>query len=147
MHSRLAERQALEESQKQALDLIKEAYSAIEEPDATTENGRFRIRLKALWTPASETVYQYSQVLDLMAGQAPEYVALAYGAIKILLTVQINHQEAKEKIQQYLKRITAGFELTDHLLGYMPTARLIAELSQAYNLFVKFQLYSFTGQC
>ena len=33
--------------------------------------------------------------MDMLASQAPEYVALVWGAIKIVLIVQVNHEELK----------------------------------------------------
>ncbi|KAI7773022.1 hypothetical protein LA080_012409 [Diaporthe eres] len=37
--------------------------------------------------------YEYVNIPDVMVGQAPEYIGLIYGAIKILLVAQVNNEE------------------------------------------------------
>jgi hypothetical protein len=77
-------------------------------------------------------------MLDVMVGQAPEYVALAYGAIKIILVVQINYTELKLKVREYMDQIKGKFDIIDHLTAYIPTVHLVKAISQAYTLFSRF---------
>lgn len=53
-------------------------------------------RLKHGWSETSAVAYEYVNILDVMVGQAPEYVGLVYGAIKILLVAQVNNEEVKD---------------------------------------------------
>ncbi|KAJ5630110.1 hypothetical protein N7528_003767 [Penicillium herquei] len=69
---------------------------------------------------------------------APDYVALAYAGIKIILVAQLNYQELKSKVQLHLEQIAIKFEIIDHLAAYAPTANLIEAIAQAYALFTKF---------
>lgn len=77
-------------------------------------------------------------MLDVVVGQAPEYVGLAYGAIKIILVVQINHEEVKRKVKDYLEQVQLKFRIIDHLTSYIPSAQLVALVAQAYSLFYRF---------
>lgn len=95
-------------------------------------------RLKSGWSAANATAYQYVQVLDVMVGQASEYVGLAYGAVKILLIAQISHEEVKKKVKEYLEHIQLKFSIIDHLTAYMPSTQLVALVAQAYSLFNRF---------
>lgn len=95
-------------------------------------------RLKSGWSAANAVAYQYVQMLDVMVGQAPEYVGLAYGAVKILLVAQINHEEVKQKVKDYLGQIQLKFGIIDHLTAYMPTLQLVTLVAQAYSLFNRF---------
>lgn len=81
-----SERQQSEEDQLKILEIMK---------DAKTEHGKRYVekfpesrrtlveRAKRGFQAVSETTYEYSQIMGVMAGQAPKYVALAYEAIKI----------------------------------------------------------------
>ncbi|KAF4625134.1 hypothetical protein G7Y89_g13035 [Cudoniella acicularis] len=93
---------------------------------------------KAGCREASETAYEYVQILDVMVSQAPEYVALAYGAVKILLVAQINYEDMKQNVESYLLKIKTKFQMIDHLTCYVPTARLVDAIATLYELFYRF---------
>lgn len=86
----------------------------------------------------SATVYEYSQIMDVLTNQAPEYVALTYGALKIVLVVQINHEELKQKVRQHMELIRSRFEIIDHLTAYMPRRNLVRSVAKVYELFSRF---------
>ena len=79
-----------------------------------------RSKIKAGCKAFSATVYEYSQIMDMLATQAPEYVALAWGAVKIVLIVQINHEELKQKVREHMELIKSRFEIIEHLTAYNP---------------------------
>jgi len=87
---------------------------------------------------ATETAYQYAQILDVMVGQAPEYIALAYGAVKTLLVAQVNYEEMKQKFEGYMDKIRIKFQMIDHLTAYLPTERLVNTIAKMYDLFNRF---------
>ncbi|KAI4612434.1 hypothetical protein J4E80_007167 [Alternaria sp. BMP 0032] len=58
----------------------------------------------------SSRIMHYSKVLDMWAQHHPEYVALAWGAVKLVLTIEI---------------------LIDHIKGIINRANLVQKLSQA----------------
>jgi hypothetical protein len=82
--------------------------------------------------------HELSQRLDLFISQAPEYVSLAWGAIKILMIIQISNGDLKEGVHSTLKLLVKKFDLVDHLPEYMPQKNLITALAEAYGIFSKF---------
>ena len=80
-----------------------------------------------------ETAYEYALILDIMVRHAPEYVALAYAAVKILLVAHHNYYEMKEGVKGYLNNIKAKFEIVEHLTSYIATKRLVDSLTKMYD--------------
>ncbi|KAJ4420878.1 hypothetical protein N0V82_004057 [Gnomoniopsis sp. IMI 355080] len=95
-------------------------------------------RVKGGLNAFNAVAYQYVQILDVMVGQAPEYVGIAYGAVKILLIAQISHEELKTKVKEHLEDIQLKFKIIDHLTAYMPSSQLVSLVAQAYSLFNRF---------
>lgn len=95
-------------------------------------------KLKSAWQSANEVAYEYVKILDVMVGQAPEYVGLAYGAVKIIMVVQINHQEVMQKCKDYLEQIKVKFDIIDHLATYITSSQLVNLVAQLYSLFYSF---------
>ena len=140
-----AERDELEFSRIKLLNLMKSAQAEQEHkyPATTSEmvptrrqvaQAKIRSGCKAF----SEVTYEYSKVMDLLVDQAPEYVSLVWGAIKIVLVVQINHEELKQKVKEYMEQIKIKFEIVDHLTAYMPKANIVTSIAKAYELFSRF---------
>ncbi|KAL3427787.1 AAA family protein [Phlyctema vagabunda] len=105
---------------------------------APGEERTLKERIKDRFADATETAYEYTQILDVMVGQAPEFVGLAYGAVKILLVVQINYTELKVKVRDHMETIKEKFDIIDHLTAYIPTRRLAKAVSNAYSEFSRF---------
>lgn len=61
------------------------------------------IRFKEGYGTFLNSGYELSKHLDLFVSHAPEYVSLAWGAIKILLVVQISNEELKEGVHNHLQ--------------------------------------------
>ena len=95
-------------------------------------------KVKAGCRAAGELAYDYAQIMDVMFGQAPEYVALAYGVVKILLVAHHNYQEMKEKTKSHLDNIKTKFEILEQLTSYMATKRLVESLTEMYDFFNRF---------
>ena len=109
-----------------------------EEEINSSKRQRAQGKFKACCRRFCEETYKYSKIMDLLAGAAPEYVSLVWGAIKIVLVVQINHEEVKENIKEHLESIACKFETIDHLAVYMPKKILIVQVAKAYDLFSRF---------
>ena len=97
-----------------------------------------KAKIKAGCKAFSAAAYEYSQIMDLLATQAPEYVALAWGAVKILLVVQINHEELKTKVKEHMELIRSRFEVINHLTAYNPQRNLVRAVAKVYELFSRF---------
>ena len=138
------ERNELESSRIRLLDLMKSAQAEQEHryPVTTetvlTQRQVAQAKIRSGWKAFSEVAYEYSKVMDLLVEQAPEYVSLVWGAIKIVLVVQINHEELKQKVKEHMDQIKIRFEIVDHLTAYMPKANLVTSVAKAYELFSRF---------
>ena len=140
-----AERQDLEDGRRKLLETMKAAqaqqssrYPQEVPASAQTRRRKVLAEVKAGCRTFSEVAYGYSQIMDVLIGQAPEYVALAWGAIKIILVVQINYEEMKQKVKTHMDLIRSRFEMIDHLTAYLPRANLVASVAKAYELFSRF---------
>lgn len=131
------EKKIYSESRDEYRSLVIDAIQAskLRDPEATAAAPSVAERLKHGLSAASAVAYEYVKVLDVMVGQAPEYVGPVYGAIKILLIAQVNNEEVKEKVKEYLEQIQLKFEIIDHLTAYMPSSRLVTLIAQVYGLF------------
>lgn len=145
MQAHPAERIELESDRTKYLDIMKAAQAELDSRYPNTVAGSMPTRrqkavakIKAGCQAFSKVIYEYSRIMDLLACQAPEYVALAWGAIKIILVVQVNHEELKQKVKESMTQIKMKFETIDHLTAYMPKANLIKAVAKAYGLFSRF---------
>ena len=84
---------------------------------------------------ASETAYDYVKILDVILAKAPEYVSLAYGAVKKNLVVQVNYEEMKQNVEGYMNKSGRNFQMIDHLTAYLPTERLADTIVKMYEIF------------
>lgn len=130
----------IEASRAQMILLVEEARIAHDtrNPDRDGKTATIRDNIKKGLNNAAQVTFTYVQMLDVMVSQAPELVAIAYGAVKIILAVQVNLQEVKEKVPAFMKRASAKFEALDHLTAYRPSRNLVSAISQAYQLYIKF---------
>ena len=103
-----------------------------------TRRERAQAKIRAGYKTFSEATYEYSKIMDMLVSQAPEYVALAWGAIKIVLVIQINHEELKQKVKDYMEQIKLKFEMIDHLTDFIPRENLVAAVAKVYELFSRF---------
>lgn len=130
------EKETLETSRIKFLEVLEAAKES--SPDAPSSEKSLGEKIKSVWHATNEVAYDYIQMLDVMVGQATEYVGLAYGAIKIILIVQINHEEMKRKLHEYLDQVQHNFVVIDHLTAYIPSHHLVTLVSRAYSLFYRF---------
>lgn len=100
------ERNDFESSQTKLLHLMTAARSeqGNKYPTTTAESVRtrrqvVRAKIKPGCKTFSEVTYEYSKIMDVLVWQAPEYVSLVRGAIKVVLVIQIDHQELKQKVR------------------------------------------------
>lgn len=155
----LAEQQAHEQSRNKVLKILKEvkaSHDAKYPPSPPDSEQKLVDSVKSACRTVSETAYDYTQIMDVMVGQAPEYIALAYGAVRIILVTHTNYMEMKDNIETLMGRIKANFDLVDHLTSYHPSKvncvpafctmsqltlenkKLVNAIVEMYNYFHKF---------
>ena len=135
------ERKTYEDSRSRILDIMRQAKEAhdIKYSTRSPDSERSLVdMIKAGCRAASETAYEYTQIMDVLVSQAPEYVALAYGAVKLLLVVQVNYEEMKQNVEQYMVTIKTKFCMTDHLTTYFPSGPLVETIGRMYESFQRF---------
>ncbi|CAD6570777.1 MAG: hypothetical protein ASARMPRED_003927 [Alectoria sarmentosa] len=139
------QRQELETGRARLLEVMKAAqfeqetrYPESADKSRQTRRERAQAKIRAGYKTFSEATYEYSKIMDMLVSQAPEYVALAWGAIKIVLVIQINHEELKQKVKDYMEQIKLKFEMIDHLTDFIPRENLVAAVAKVYELFSRF---------
>lgn len=118
------DRIAHEASRNKVLNILRDVkaqHDARYPPDTPDGEVRLVYSIKSACRRASETAYEYTKIMDIMVGQAPEYVALAYGAVKILLVTHNNYLEMKDNVSTWMGKIKSNFDLVDHLTAYYPS--------------------------
>ena len=140
-----SESKELEIGRAKLLEVMRIAQSEQETryPEPTDESRQTRRqraqeRIRAGCRAFSEVTYEYSQIMDMLVSNAPEYVSLAWGAIKIVLVIQIHHEELKQKVKEHMEHIKLKFEMIDHLTELIPKANLVAAVAKVYELFSRF---------
>jgi len=136
-----SEQKELDNARDQLWTLIKTAKMKDEGQNPTVVSGAkipISQRFKTCYSAFLKSGYELSKHLDLFVGQAPEYVSLAWGAIKILMIVQISNEELKESVHSHLKLLVRKFDLVDCLPNFIPQQNLIIAVAEAYGLFSKF---------
>jgi hypothetical protein len=140
-HASAEEGALLEESRSAFIEVLQKAKERQLQHSPEKDVGSkktLRDHIREGYTSLAEEVLDWAQVFDVIVGQAPEYVSLAYGAIKIIFVVEINYTTLKVTVREYMKQIKERFEAVDHLTAYKPTAHLVKAISQAYVLFSRF---------
>jgi hypothetical protein len=135
------EQKIYEDSRSKVLDIMKQAKEAhdVKYPAKSPDSERkFVDMVKAGCRAASETAYEYTQIMDVLVSRAPEYVALAYGAVKLLLVVQVNYEEMKQNVEEYMITIKTKFDMIDHLTTYFPSRHLVEAIGRMYDGFQRF---------
>lgn len=135
------ERKALDEERNKLWRLMKQAKAKDDERNPAVVDGPNKPvsqKFREGYSAFLKSGHELSEHLDLFVGQAPEYVSLAWGAIKILMIVQISNEDLKEGVHSTLGLLVKKFDLVDHLPEYMPQQNLIVALAEAYSIFSKF---------
>lgn len=132
------EMRSYEESRHNLLTIIEQAQDAHDSRYPEISRQGMLGRIKNGCQKFSEAAYPYTQIMDVFVGQAPEYVGLVYGAVKILLVAHISHAELKEKVKENMEVIKTKFEIMDHLTDYHPSERLVLALGRFYDCFQRF---------
>ena len=103
-----------------------------------TATPTFAQKFRKARSNVSATLYIYSQHLDVLVNSAPEYVSLAWGAIKILLIADVNHSKLRSCVADHLMEMSRKFRLVETLTVYIPSSNMVTALSEAYANFSRF---------
>ncbi|RDW73419.1 hypothetical protein BP6252_07326 [Coleophoma cylindrospora] len=117
-------------SMKDVLEAVEKAQVYYE----TKHNSKARDWLKAF----SSRVDYYGKVLDVLVQQHPEYISLAWGAMKFLFVAVIEHEEKTKQMSKALTEIGSILPVTILPLGLYPTPQMMETVAHLYAKIMKF---------
>ncbi|KAI1459642.1 hypothetical protein F4805DRAFT_48806 [Annulohypoxylon moriforme] len=85
-----------------------------------------------------ETSLYYSSIMDVLIQQNPEWVSLAWGAVKFLLMVPVEYQRVKENIAANLGSLGDKFAVIHIFTQFFPSANIINAAAAMYASFAEF---------
>ncbi|KAI1125433.1 hypothetical protein F5Y10DRAFT_9991 [Nemania abortiva] len=88
----------------------------------------------------SEKIMFYSQVLDALAQHHPEYVSLAWGAIKFTFIGVINHETLIKELTKAMVRISDVIKHVQVQYFLYPTDEVIEYMSEIYSHIMSFAI-------
>lgn len=95
-------------------------------------------RIQEWLLSCSERVVYYGSIFDTLAQHHPEYVALAWGAMKFLVISVLNHEELLKEICKAIANLADVLPRTElHSILY-PTARMQEAVSLLYSKIIEF---------
>ncbi|KAI3331598.1 hypothetical protein HD806DRAFT_477859 [Xylariaceae sp. AK1471] len=86
----------------------------------------------------SQKVKFYGNILDVFAQHHPEYVSLAWGAMKFLFTAVINHEKTVTTIAQALTQIADTLPQVELSSILYPTEQMSIAVADLYSYVLKF---------
>ncbi|KAF4540190.1 Nacht domain protein [Lasiodiplodia theobromae] len=90
-------------SAKDVLDSVMEAKRKYE--PAQKVDGGWMSKANNIWSVASTRIVYYSNILDVLVQHHPEYVSLAWGALKFVFVVTLNYKELSANIAHAFSEI------------------------------------------
>ena len=106
-------------------------------PQENTSYQRAWIKVKASYSRFADTSFRVSKHLDALLLPAPSYVRAAWGAVHLLLMVQVNDQKMKDSTAEVLLRVSQKFELLETLTAYNPNRKMITGLAAVYAAYIQ----------
>ncbi|KAK6332997.1 hypothetical protein TWF718_010822 [Orbilia javanica] len=95
-------------------------------------------KLKNYLRKLSSRIMYYGTVLDVMAQHHPEYVSLAWGAMKFLFQGVINHEELVVQLAKGITKIAEALPRTELRAILYPTAQMQNSIQILYSHIIKF---------
>ncbi|KAI0021358.1 hypothetical protein F4780DRAFT_770257 [Xylariomycetidae sp. FL0641] len=97
-------------------------------------------RLRKWLASCSSRVMYYGAIFDTFAQHHPEYVSLAWGAMKFLFIAVLNHEELLTEISKAVAKIADALPRTEMLSGLYPTPRMREAVSLVYAKIIDFAI-------
>ncbi|KAH7176066.1 hypothetical protein EDB81DRAFT_771821 [Dactylonectria macrodidyma] len=90
-----------------------------------TERKGIRRTMKAGMQQFCKSTLHYATVMDALVQHHPEWVSLAWGTMKLLLSIPIEYEKTKEGIVINLGRIGGKLQLVSLLLRFFPKDKIV----------------------
>ncbi|KAH6608064.1 hypothetical protein Trco_004377, partial [Trichoderma cornu-damae] len=98
------------------------------------KDGKARDRLRRF----SEVVHHYGNVVEVFLQHHPEYVALAWGAMKFVFVTFLNHEATASALAKGLSQVASVLPRTELSLVLYPTERMKRAIAQLYAHIIRF---------
>ncbi|KAI1412093.1 hypothetical protein F5Y13DRAFT_51033 [Hypoxylon sp. FL1857] len=85
-----------------------------------------------------ETSLYYSSIMDILIQQNPEWLSLAWGAVKFMLMIPIEYQRVKENIAVHLGSLGEKFAVVHIFTQFFPSVNIINAAAAMYTSFAEF---------
>ncbi|KAI0114169.1 hypothetical protein F4776DRAFT_638432 [Hypoxylon sp. NC0597] len=85
-----------------------------------------------------ETSLYYSSIMDTLIQHNPEWIILAWGAVKFMLMIPIEYQRVKENIAMHLGSLGEKFAVVHIFTQFFPSANIIDAAAAMYTSFAEF---------
>ena len=80
---------------------------------------------------------EYSKLFDVIMNQAPNYVVVAWGTMKVLLTANVEDAKLKENVRNSLVAIGNQLWIVNQLLSLSPTDKMVEAVASLYASFTR----------
>ncbi|KAF4979246.1 hypothetical protein FZEAL_4491 [Fusarium zealandicum] len=117
-------------------DVQKTVATSMAKYEARTESSKIRKWLKR----ASETICYYNQVLDVFVQHHPEYVALAWGLMKLLFITAVNHGETLKLLSKTISEVATRLPRIKVLSTLYRTEQMRFAIESLYSAILEFLL-------
>ncbi|EEU39897.1 uncharacterized protein NECHADRAFT_39343, partial [Fusarium vanettenii 77-13-4] len=124
----------------QGVSSLEDVQKAVNEAMAKYEAKAESSNTKKWLQRFSETVCHYSQVLDVFVQHHPEYVALAWGAMKLVFISAVNHSETLELLSTSLLEVAQRLPRAKVLSMLYPTKEICVAVERLYAAILEFLL-------
>ncbi|WAO88765.1 Hypothetical protein NCS54_00612700 [Fusarium falciforme] len=115
-------------------DVQKAVDEAMAKYEAKAESSKTRKWLQRF----SETICHYSQVLDVFVQHHPEYVALAWGTMKLVFISAVNHLETLELLSTSLLEVAQRLPRAKVLSMLYPTKEIRVAVERLFAAILEF---------
>ncbi|OTA83143.1 hypothetical protein M434DRAFT_183714 [Hypoxylon sp. CO27-5] len=85
-----------------------------------------------------ETSLYYSSIMDTLIQHNPEWISLAWGAVKFMLMIPIEYQRIKENIAMHLGILGEQFAVVHIFTQFFPIANIVDAATTMYASFAEF---------
>ncbi|KAM0125789.1 hypothetical protein ACHAO1_010440 [Botrytis cinerea] len=102
------------------------------------EDRRGDSKIRRCLTSFAQKVHCYGTVMDAVVQQAPEYVSLVYGAMKLVLVGVVNHEKSLAIIMDSLCSVADVLPRMENTVNLYPTVQMRKFMIMLYAQIIKF---------
>ncbi|KAF2188503.1 hypothetical protein K469DRAFT_703077 [Zopfia rhizophila CBS 207.26] len=117
---------------------MRDVQAAVLQAQAEYERKNKRPKLQIWLARCSSRIIYYGNIMNVLAQHHPEYVALAWGAMKFLFVAVLNHEELLSKTSKAVSRIADVLPRAELHSVLYPTERMKESVAQLYANIIKF---------